>query len=112
VERCELVSGIMRRNLRVRISSRLLDFWCLLNVWKSQIGVRGNWFATKPPTRPIVIAADVSRASAALAAVTQLSLIVTMLVVAGAGSTAICADLGAPARCCASPGCPGGRRGS
>ncbi|MEY8015008.1 MlaE family ABC transporter permease [Mycobacterium servetii] len=40
-------------------------------------------------------AADVSGAGAALGAVTQLGPIVTVLVVAGAGSTAICADLGA-----------------
>ncbi|WUI24272.1 ABC transporter permease [Mycobacterium sp. NBC_00419] len=40
-------------------------------------------------------AADASGAGAALAAVTQLGPIVTVLVVAGAGSTAICADLGA-----------------
>jgi len=40
-------------------------------------------------------AADVSGAGAALAAVTQLGPLVTVLVVAGAGSTAICADLGA-----------------
>lgn len=40
-------------------------------------------------------AADVSGAGAALAAVTQLGPVVTVLVVAGAGSTAICADLGA-----------------
>ena len=40
-------------------------------------------------------AADVSGAGAGLAAVTQLGPIVTVLVVAGAGSTAICADLGA-----------------
>jgi phospholipid/cholesterol/gamma-HCH transport system permease protein len=40
-------------------------------------------------------AADVSGAGAGLAAVTQLGPLVTVLVVAGAGSTAICADLGA-----------------
>ena len=40
-------------------------------------------------------AADVSGATAAIGAVTQLGPIVTVLVVAGAGSTAICADLGA-----------------
>jgi phospholipid/cholesterol/gamma-HCH transport system permease protein len=40
-------------------------------------------------------ASDVSGAGAALAAVTQLGPLVTVLVVAGAGSTAICADLGA-----------------
>src|ERR1700678_1268323 len=40
-------------------------------------------------------AADVSGAGAALGAVTQLGPLVTVLVVAGAGSTAICADLGA-----------------
>ncbi|HME49181.1 ABC transporter permease [Mycobacterium sp.] len=40
-------------------------------------------------------AADASGAGAGLAAVTQLGPIVTVLVVAGAGSTAICADLGA-----------------
>ena len=40
-------------------------------------------------------AADISGAGAALAAVTQLGPMVTVLVVAGAGSTAICADLGA-----------------
>ena len=40
-------------------------------------------------------AADVSGAGAALASVTQLGPLVTVLVVAGAGSTAICADLGA-----------------
>ena len=40
-------------------------------------------------------AADVSGAGAALAAVTQLGPLVTVLVIAGAGSTAICADLGA-----------------
>lgn len=40
-------------------------------------------------------AADISGAGAALGAVTQLGPIVTVLVVAGAGSTAICADLGA-----------------
>ncbi len=40
-------------------------------------------------------AADISGAGAALAAVTQLGPLVTVLVVAGAGSTAICADLGA-----------------
>jgi phospholipid/cholesterol/gamma-HCH transport system permease protein len=40
-------------------------------------------------------AADVSGAGAAIAAVTQLGPLVTVLVVAGAGSTAICADLGA-----------------
>ena len=40
-------------------------------------------------------AADVSGAGAGIAAVTQLGPIVTVLVVAGAGSTAICADLGA-----------------
>jgi phospholipid/cholesterol/gamma-HCH transport system permease protein len=40
-------------------------------------------------------AADVSGAGAALGAVTQLGPMVTVLVVAGAGSTAICADLGA-----------------
>jgi len=40
-------------------------------------------------------AVDVSGAGAALGAVTQLGPIVTVLVVAGAGSTAICADLGA-----------------
>jgi phospholipid/cholesterol/gamma-HCH transport system permease protein len=40
-------------------------------------------------------AADVSGAGAAIGAVTQLGPIVTVLVVAGAGSTAICADLGA-----------------
>ncbi len=38
-------------------------------------------------------AADISGAGAALAAVTQLGPLVTVLVVAGAGSTAICADL-------------------
>lgn len=40
-------------------------------------------------------AADISGAGAGLAAVTQLGPLVTVLVVAGAGSTAICADLGA-----------------
>jgi len=40
-------------------------------------------------------AADGSGAGAALAAVTQLGPLVTVLVVAGAGSTAICADIGA-----------------
>ncbi len=40
-------------------------------------------------------AADVSGAGAALGAVTQLGPLVTVLVVAGAGSTAICADIGA-----------------
>lgn len=40
-------------------------------------------------------AADVSGAGAALGAVTQLGPLTTVLVVAGAGSTAICADLGA-----------------
>ena len=40
-------------------------------------------------------AADISGAGAALGAVTQLGPLVTVLVVAGAGSTAICADLGA-----------------
>ncbi|MGB9303051.1 MAG: ABC transporter permease [Mycobacterium sp.] len=40
-------------------------------------------------------AADVSGAGAGIAAVTQLGPIVTVLVVAGAGGTAICADLGA-----------------
>lgn len=40
-------------------------------------------------------AADVSGAGAALGAVTQLGPLVTVLVIAGAGSTAICADLGA-----------------
>lgn len=40
-------------------------------------------------------ASDVSGAGAALASVTQLGPLVTVLVVAGAGSTAICADLGA-----------------
>lgn len=40
-------------------------------------------------------AVDISGAGAALAAVTQLGPLVTVLVVAGAGSTAICADLGA-----------------
>jgi phospholipid/cholesterol/gamma-HCH transport system permease protein len=39
--------------------------------------------------------ADISGAGAALGAVTQLGPLVTVLVVAGAGSTAICADLGA-----------------
>src|SRR5690625_524731 len=40
-------------------------------------------------------AADVAGAGAGIAAVTQLAPLVTVLVVAGAGSTAICADLGA-----------------
>jgi len=40
-------------------------------------------------------AADLSGAGAALGAVTQLGPLTTVLVVAGAGSTAICADLGA-----------------
>jgi phospholipid/cholesterol/gamma-HCH transport system permease protein len=40
-------------------------------------------------------AADFSGGGAAIAAVTQLGPLVTVLVVAGAGSTAICADLGA-----------------
>ena len=40
-------------------------------------------------------AADLSGAGAAIGAVTQLGPLVTVLVVAGAGSTAICADLGA-----------------
>ena len=40
-------------------------------------------------------AADISGAGAALGAVTQLGPLVTVLVVAGAGATAICADLGA-----------------
>jgi phospholipid/cholesterol/gamma-HCH transport system permease protein len=40
-------------------------------------------------------AADISGAGAALGAVTQLGPLTTVLVVAGAGSTAICADLGA-----------------
>jgi phospholipid/cholesterol/gamma-HCH transport system permease protein len=40
-------------------------------------------------------ASDVSGAGAAIGAVTQLGPLVTVLVVAGAGSTAICADLGA-----------------
>ena len=40
-------------------------------------------------------AADISGSGAALGAVTQLGPLVTVLVVAGAGSTAICADLGA-----------------
>jgi phospholipid/cholesterol/gamma-HCH transport system permease protein len=40
-------------------------------------------------------AADLSGAGAALGAVTQIGPLVTVLVVAGAGSTAICADLGA-----------------
>jgi phospholipid/cholesterol/gamma-HCH transport system permease protein len=40
-------------------------------------------------------AADISGAGAALGSVTQLGPLVTVLVVAGAGSTAICADLGA-----------------
>ncbi|BCO38249.1 ABC transporter permease [Mycobacterium xenopi] len=40
-------------------------------------------------------AADISGAGAAIGAVTQLGPLTTVLVVAGAGSTAICADLGA-----------------
>lgn len=40
-------------------------------------------------------AADISGAGAALGAVTQLGPLTTVLVVAGTGSTAICADLGA-----------------
>ncbi|WP_136246242.1 MlaE family ABC transporter permease [Mycobacterium intracellulare] len=40
-------------------------------------------------------AADVSGAGAALGAVTQLGPLTTVLVIAGTGSTAICADLGA-----------------
>ncbi len=40
-------------------------------------------------------AADLSGAGAALGAVTQVGPIVTVLIVAGAGATAICADLGA-----------------
>src|SRR5215208_7180817 len=40
-------------------------------------------------------AADFSGTTAALAAVTQIGPLVTVLVVAGAGSTAMCADLGA-----------------
>ena len=40
-------------------------------------------------------AADISGAGAGLGAVTQLGPLVTVLVVAGVGSTAICADLGA-----------------
>ncbi|MDF3312670.1 ABC transporter permease [Rhodococcus sp. T2V] len=40
-------------------------------------------------------AADLSGAGAALGAVTQIGPLVTVLVVAGAGATAICADLGA-----------------
>jgi phospholipid/cholesterol/gamma-HCH transport system permease protein len=40
-------------------------------------------------------AADLSGAGAALGAVTQLGPLTTVLVIAGAGSTAICADLGA-----------------
>jgi phospholipid/cholesterol/gamma-HCH transport system permease protein len=40
-------------------------------------------------------AVDISGAGAALGAVTQLGPLVTVLVVAGAGATAICADLGA-----------------
>ena len=40
-------------------------------------------------------AADISGAGAAIGTVTQIGPIVTVLVVAGAGSTAICADLGA-----------------
>jgi phospholipid/cholesterol/gamma-HCH transport system permease protein len=40
-------------------------------------------------------AADISGAGAALGAVTQLGPLTTVLVIAGAGSTAICADLGA-----------------
>src|SRR5271170_6416124 len=40
-------------------------------------------------------AADISGAGAALGAVTQLGPLTTVLVVAGSGSTAICADLGA-----------------
>ena len=40
-------------------------------------------------------AADIAGAGAALGAVTQLGPLTTVLVVAGAGSTAICADLGA-----------------
>lgn len=40
-------------------------------------------------------AADISGAGAALGAVTQLGPLVTVLVIAGAGATAICADLGA-----------------
>ena len=40
-------------------------------------------------------AADISGAGAAIAAVTQLGPLTTVLVVAGAGSTAVCADLGA-----------------
>src|ERR1700730_13315029 len=40
-------------------------------------------------------AADLSGAAAAIGAVTQLGPLTTVLVVAGAGSTAICADLGA-----------------
>jgi phospholipid/cholesterol/gamma-HCH transport system permease protein len=50
----------------------------LLNVLLSQFG-----------------AADISGAGAALGAVTQLGPLTTVLVIAGAGSTAICADLGA-----------------
>src|SRR5699024_8052561 len=40
-------------------------------------------------------AADLSGAGAALGAVTQVGPMVTVLIVAGAGATAICADLGA-----------------
>lgn len=40
-------------------------------------------------------AADLSGAGAAIAVITQIGPLVTVLVVAGAGSTAICADLGA-----------------
>ncbi|HEY1441605.1 MAG TPA: ABC transporter permease, partial [Mycobacterium sp.] len=40
-------------------------------------------------------AADISGAGAALGAVTQLGPLTTVLVIAGAGATAICADLGA-----------------
>ncbi|MDI3313120.1 MAG: ABC transporter permease [Mycobacterium sp.] len=40
-------------------------------------------------------AADISGAGAAIGAVTQLGPLTTVLVIAGAGSTAICADLGA-----------------
>ncbi|WP_191964688.1 ABC transporter permease, partial [Mycobacterium tuberculosis] len=40
-------------------------------------------------------AADISGSGAALGAVTQLGPLTTVLVIAGAGATAICADLGA-----------------
>ncbi|MGY4708808.1 MlaE family ABC transporter permease [Mycolicibacterium sp. CBM1] len=104
----DAVGGFVGMSIQVAVATRRRFQWreyCLQSWFLLRVAFLPTVAVSVPLTVLIIFtlnillaefgAADISGAGAALGAVTQLGPLVTVLVVAGAGSTAICADLGA-----------------